>query len=222
MFISEELAEQRIKSSENLLRSVNKSERVPSAPPNPEPPVIEPELVLEDEDHTCDTAQNCGAAPTPNELAALLNMKRRRYMTTQTQASVALFGSLTSRAAAARLFGCSSDHAEDLNKGFTNPLSRELGKHKEELVDEIKRQSKDVRDLAFSRLTKSLTLMTDDMLGTVTDPTKLARVSRDLSTVLDKVMPKEDSVQGGVHFHVWRPEMREEASYETVVVGSQQ
>jgi len=90
------------------------------------------------------------------------------------------------------------------------------GEVKEDLVLEVKDQQDAIRDLAFNRLVKTLGLMDDEKLEAVTDVTKLARVGRDLSSIVDKVTPKAEANTQSVHFHVFRPEARPEQSYEVI------
>jgi hypothetical protein len=144
-------------------------------------------------------------------------------MPKEIQAAAATTAQLTNTRNAANCFDTSYHHADELKHGYTNQEAR-YGEAEpdKDLAVIINRQKREVRDLAFEKLTKALGLITDDKLLALTDPTKLGRLCKDLSGVVDKVLPKEAVNMGGVHFHVWRPEMREEASYETIVVGAQQ
>jgi hypothetical protein len=90
------------------------------------------------------------------------------------------------------------------------------GEVKDTLVTEVKDQQDAIRNLAFNRLVKTLGLMDDEKLEAVTDVTKLARVGRDLSSIVDKVTPKAENNTQSVHFHVFRPEARPEQSYEVI------
>lgn len=234
MFISNEVAQKRLDSSANLLHKIDKrGPRVSSVEPAPEPPdvidpgYLPPEDFLEVEDSTCESAQSAGMAPSPREIQALLNAHRKRLsnrLSTDVQASIAILGSLTTRADAARAFGVHPTTSEDLNKGFTSDNARYGydGKGIRQnlaLVEKINQQKEAVRDLAFEKLTKSLKQMSDEMLQTMTDPVKVAKVARDLSQVVEKVIPKEQVSEQNVHFHVWRPEMAIEADYEVVNVS---
>jgi hypothetical protein len=90
------------------------------------------------------------------------------------------------------------------------------GEVKESLITEVKEQQDAIRNIAFNRLVFTLGLMDDDKLSAIQDATKLARVGRDLSTIVDKVTPKAEASSQSVHFHVYKPEARPENSYEVI------
>jgi hypothetical protein len=41
-----------------------------------------------------------------------------------------------------------------------------------------------------------------------------------MAIVMEKVSPKEHADEGGVHFHIYRPEISNINNYETIEVGS--
>lgn len=154
------------------------------------------------------------------------------------RAGIATTDQLTTARNAGAVWGVHRQHADQLGAGFSsagqryygtdNPIGPDgklipglvSGHHEanKELLAEINLQKKSLRDVAFSRLMKSLGLITDERLEALTDVVKLTRVTRDLSTVYDKAIPREELASGnnGVHFHVWRPEMRAEDAYEVI------
>lgn len=154
------------------------------------------------------------------------------------RAGIATTDQLTTARNAGAVWGVHHHHADSLGAGFTGPAQRYYGtdnavgkdgklipglvsgahEANRELLAEINIQKKSLRDVAFSRLMKSLGLITDEKLEALTDVVKLTRVTRDLSTVYDKAIPREELASGnnGVHFHVWRPEMRAEDAYEVI------
>jgi len=247
MFISDSEADSRLRRSENVLTVIDKESNhkngVPHSvePPSfdipsiPGPPlsgeligeveeVASPET--EEVDGRCQSAKDAGIPMAL--LRKLLDTKHpsgRREgqdnMAPEMRAACATTAQLVNTRTASREFDTSYHHADELKHGYTHQEARydpTISPDKF-LEQEINRQKKEVRDLAFEKLTKALGLISDDKLMAVTDPMKLSRISKDLSGVVDKVLPKESTTLGGVHFHVWRPEMRDEDSYEVVPVG---
>lgn len=230
MFISNDEAERRLNSSENVLRKINKEEDVRSGIQHEEePPVIVPDEVLPIEDMTCASAQSAGLSPVDRILKSLIEgpragrSKNQINMDPAVRAAVATCAQLADTRTAAEAFGTSYHHADELKHGYTNQAARYGGEDPNEaLVAEIDRQKKTIRNIAFEKLQKTLGLISDDKLNSIADPVKLGRLAKDLSQVHDKAMPKETGANlGGVHFHLWKPEMRTEESYETVTVGAQ-
>jgi hypothetical protein len=230
MFISDEEASSRLKSSQNVLNVINKGRaELPSTVPSAQDP---PELPSVDEVEESLTSQYpeieaALEAPDGKFLRKILGMNPsgRKLgipnMPREIQAAVATTAQVATITLAAETFGTSVHHAHELKHGYTNQASQYGGEAPDkQLAAIITQQKKQVRDLAFEKLTKALGLITDDKLILVTDVVKLSRVARDLSGVVEKVLPKEATNTGGVHFHVWRPEMREESSYETIPVSN--
>lgn len=227
MFISEDEAARRLNSTQNILTSLRKEG--PEAPSVPDPEVHEPDEILPADDAQCASAQDI---IKPAALRRLLGIGTnatgygrkvgQREMPKEMQAAAATTAQLVDTRTAAREFDMSYHHADELKHGFTSQDARYNKQDPDKELDIIiKRQKKEVRDLAFSKLTKTLGLMSDDKLTAITDATKLSRVAKDLAGVVDKVLPKEDNGNlGGVHFHVWRPGMKTEEDYETVTVGA--
>jgi hypothetical protein len=232
MFISDSEANERLKSSRNVLTVIDKDGADKAGVEHTqEPPVIVPDEVLEPEDAACSSASGIVNTPDGSLLRKMLGMKATngrkagiKNMPVELQAAAAVTAQVTTLANSASSFGISQHHAHELKHGYTNEESQygyvggkeDPNKALEKVINEQKRQ---VRDLAFEKLTKALGLISDDKLMAITDATKLARLSKDLSGVVDKVLPKEQGIPGGVHFHVWRPEMRTEETYDTIVVG---
>lgn len=245
MFISDSEADSRLRRSENVLTVIDKESNhkngVPHSvePPSFEIPPLRGELVspvaspeteeigeVEEVDGRCQSAKDAGIPMAL--LRKLLDTKHpsgRREgqdnMAPEMRAACATTAQLVNTRTASREFDTSYHHADELKHGYTHQEARydpTISPDKF-LEQEINRQKKEVRDLAFEKLTKALGLISDDKLMAVTDPMKLSRISKDLSGVVDKVLPKESTTLGGVHFHVWRPEMRDEDSYEVVPVG---
>lgn len=150
-------------------------------------------------------------------------MKRGRgaTMSTKERASVGLAGILMGGRRAGLLLGRGQGTSHELRHGFvTQEKMYKTGEQDPDLVDELNLQKKTIRDLAFDRITSAVGLITHEKLEKLADVTKLARVSRDLVTIVDKTLPKEQAINNGVHFHIWKPEMKEESQYETINVNA--
>lgn len=230
MFISEKEANERLHSSKNVLTSIKKDGDSREGEAHTREPLVIPVDDLVPEDQTCASAVGVLEAPDGKFLRRILGMnvstgrkKGQTEMPKELQAACATSAQLTNTKTAANAFGVSYHHADELKHGYTNQADRyDEGKEPDkDLAKIINRQKTQVRDLAFEKLTKTLGLISDDKLQALTDPVKLGRLAKDLSGVVDKVLPKDAVQLGGVHFHVWRPEMRDESSYETVSVGGQ-
>lgn len=227
MFISDEEANRRINSSHNVLTVIDKDgANTVGETHTEEPAVVFPDEVLPAEDLSCASASNILDVPSGALLKKMLGQpgsgrkKGQATMPKEMQAATAVAAQLTTLQNAADVFGTSVHHAHELKHGFTNQEAQYGGKDPDkELERHINVQKNAVRDLAFEKLTKALGLITDVKLEAIVDATKLGRLAKDLSGVVDKVLPKEAIQMGGVHFHVWRPEMRTEDSYKEVSVG---
>lgn len=198
-------------------------------PAGQEPLVVPAEDIIPEEDQTCASAIGVIESPDGKFLRTILGMNKplgrrtgQRGLPKEVQAAAAVTAELVDTRTAAKVFDMSTHHADELKHGFTNQEARYGGEDPDkDLAKVINKQKKAVRDLAFDKLTKTLGLIDDDKLMAVTDPLKLTRMAKDLSGVVDKVLPKEAASVGGIHFHVWRPEMRSESDFETVTVGAQ-
>jgi hypothetical protein len=230
MFISDQEANERLNSSKNVLTVIDKDGDARKGVVHDREPLVIPAEDVAQEDQECASADGILEAPDGKFLKKLLgiNVSTGRKvgqvgMPKEMQAACATTAQLVNTRTAAGAFGVSPHHADELKHGYTNQKDRydETKEPDADLEKIVARQKKDVRDLAFEKLTKTLGLISDEKLLTLTDPTKLGRLARDLSGVVDKVLPKEATQFGGVHFHVWRPDtQREETSYPVVNVGA--
>lgn len=69
------------------------------------------------------------------------------------------------------------------------------------------------------KLRKVVDAIDDDKIAAIESPLELGRLARDLSQVSQGMSPKENEVDGGVHFHVYRPEVRETSSYPIINIS---
>ena len=228
MFISEQEAVERLNSSRNVLTRVNKDEPIDKGVPHlQEPPIIEPDEVLPADDQLCASAE--GVIQTDMKLVRKMlgltspgKPKGQSNAPLEIQAACATTAQMVGTRQAAQAFDFSYHHADELKHGYTNQETRynPAVDPNELLKNEVNNQKKVIRDLAFQKLTAVLGILDDDKIKALSDPVKIARVGRDLSTIHEKALPREEqNDRSGVHFHIWKPEMREEDSYPVVRVG---
>jgi hypothetical protein len=61
--------------------------------------------------------------------------------------------------------------------------------------------------------------LTEEKIDQVDSPLELARLGKDLAVITQSMGPKDEQQEGGVHFHVYRPELKQVNNYETITVG---
>jgi hypothetical protein len=77
-------------------------------------------------------------------------------------------------------------------------------------------------EAAAARLEQTLGLLTPEKLATIKRVTNIAKVGKDLAVIMEKCTPREDGDAGGVHFHIYQPEINQEENYTVVNVGAKQ
>lgn len=124
---------------------------------------------------------------------------------------------------AGRIFGISDKQSEAYSKGYRS--GAELGLNpsrstppKPELRRRINILREEIAEQAAGKLRSTLGMLTDEKLSRIQKATNITKVARDLATVLERATPKEDENRGGVHFHIYRPDMQAAHDYETVTI----
>jgi len=136
-------------------------------------------------------------------------------------ASLGLSRLLLGGTATEQMFGVSQPVLSHLTQGYTGPIEKKKGNRKDDLLDEIYSQGQEVSKRAFSKLIRSLDLVTEDKLGEIKDVGKLVSVAKSLSGIIKDVTPKDGNLNdGGVHFHIYRPEQNDESTYDVIEVGA--
>lgn len=213
MFISESEARQRLQSSTNLLTRVNRDNSIvpvqSEVPLPPPPPNLTPE---EEEKEEFDLARAL-AGDRPRRIP-----KRRK--TEEEQAAIGLTAALISQRGAASMFDMSTAQCNNLEHSFTNTGSRYDGSlPKESLQRKMDANREVVLDRAFEKLLNALDLLTPQQLRGIKKSTEISRIATDMSRIITAVAPKELPDNATVHFHVWRPEMKEVQHYDVIEVG---
>lgn len=145
-----------------------------------------------------------------------------RNRTDAENAAVAVTSLMLGSTATEEIFGVSSAQQSILKQGHTGSVAATQGKKpKEALLEEIHRQGGKIVTKAFGRLDKVLDQLSDEKLMAVGKATDLTKIATGMAKVIQSMTPKETNVEeGGVHFHIYRPEQKQLSDYEMVVVGA--
>lgn len=244
MFISEEESHRRLNDPRNVLTQVDRggvSAPVPELPDSVLPALPDSTSPLE----TPEQEESSQSRDSSSELDPTLLLKMAqaiesgdarpgrkaaiRNRSIEENASIALTSILLGNGPTQEMFGTDASVQNALTHGFTGSGTRygnakQVKKApKEELLDEIYNQGREVSNRAFKKLIKSLDLIDGPQgpsLHDIKDITKLTRVAKDLSGIIKDVTPKEGNLDsGGVHFHIYAPEQNAEEHYDTVEVN---
>lgn len=220
MFISHKAAEARLRSSRNTLRE--------------RPSIGDPEQLLEEtveipESGRLERDEDEETKEVNTDLSALDALiyphRKPSYRgKLEAQVGVAELGLvLPNRASAAALSGLGLSQVKAYERGLqtsaqvhqphttTNPaLKRKVDALKEVLAEK-----------AAGRIGDCLDLLDNEKLSKVKRATNLSRIAKDMASVLEKCEPKDKAVEGGVHFHIWKPEINVEQNYQTVTIGGE-
>jgi hypothetical protein len=143
--------------------------------------------------------------------------KRRFRMNTEAQEAIGQVAAMTTQQTAADLFGLSQaqTHAYDNGASSSNHVAR--GEHKQDLKARLDKFRELLAAKAAIRLHETLDTLDEDKLRSVKKATNLSRIAKDMATVMRNVEERLDRNQGDtVHFHVWKPDMKPESSYDVV------
>lgn len=229
MFISQREAEERLKEDRNIFREpltdlpetgdrneVAKIDK-PFKPGDPEE-FDTPEVEEDDPD---------SSGISLSHLDHLLNPRRpgrARYQgRLESQVAIAETEIIAGSAIAARTFGLSVPQTIAYSQGQrSNSELHPSGNGappKPELLARINKTKQELAVKAANRLDLTLNALTPQKISQIKRATNLSKVAKDMSVILDKCTPKDEGDKGGVHFHIYRPELRAETSYTTVNVG---
>lgn len=137
------------------------------------------------------------------------------------QRSIAQTSLLIGQTSAAHIFGNSVPQVHAYENGLQSSAQITNGKPVTSGIDKIVKELKQELALkAATRLGEVLDVLDGDRIKRVKRATDLARVGKDMAVILDKVSPREDHMQGGVHFHIIKPETAPISDYKVIEVGS--
>lgn len=238
MFLSDEEASRRLNDPRNLLSRVDRAPSTPLPAAEPDAPVI-PDIE-EDLSESIKSPIKESASSEPKELCdptMLLQLDKIiangdsrpgrkpgiRNRTVEENGSIGLMSHLLGGSATEKLVGVDPTMQHIIKDGYTSSVqhTKKLAP-KDELLDEIYSQGREVTSRAFKKLITSLDLIDDPQhrLQDIKDITKLVGVAKGLSGIVKDMTPKEAGPQeGNVHFHIYAPERNTEDAYEVVEVG---
>jgi hypothetical protein len=75
--------------------------------------------------------------------------------------------------------------------------------------------------MAFQRLETVLDCLDEQKIRKVDKARDLGSLGVQISTIAEKMLPKEMQSDNNVHFHMYRPEVKAESEYEKVEVGEE-
>lgn len=234
MFVTRRDAETRLSSPANALRKkdacLSDNDReipntvdIPDAavlhdvPPAPLPASAEEYYEESDElpESTHPDDQTMG--PMLDKLDHLLNPRvagRARYMgNLASQVAIAETDLILGQAATSNIFDLATAQVQAYREGNGTTGGRSPNS---ELKRRIEKSKEVIAEKAAARLDATLDALTPVKLSQVKRATNLAKIGKDMAVILEKVSPKESGEEKGVHFHIFRPEFKQENHYETV------
>jgi len=140
---------------------------------------------------------------------------------TEAQVAIGETALVVGQSQAGRLFGLSNEQSLAYERALSS--TADITNHtppnpsRKKQIDEFREV---LAAKAAERLGDTLELLDTPKLKAVKRATNLSRIAKDMATIVEKVSPKETVDQGGVHFHIYKPEISVEQNYKVVTVGS--
>lgn len=132
-----------------------------------------------------------------------------------TQIAVGTTGVLLGPTASSHLFGLSKEQVRAYQNGMGSTAEYTDEPHNKTRSERMKTVKDTLAEMAAGRLESALVALTDDKIEKEKYATGIARVAKDMAIIIDKVT-KNDVEEQGIHFHIFRPEMKTVAQYNTV------
>lgn len=226
MFTTREQSESRRTSQENVF-----GERFSPSSVFRDKQVIVPEIVTptfvedtpgDDESHR--DAEEVVASGGDSDFTKLLRDNRQRAIVRHgtmrgrpdLQATVGLTADLIGNKEAGAMFGLSHDHTSGLSNGQASGAERGgYAAENKELKSRLGQMKNDLALKAADKLDSALDALSDTKITSIKHATNIARVAKDMAVIIDKVT-KDNSREEGIHFHLYRPEMKTVQNYGTV------
>ena len=244
MWISEEVAQARIRSSANILNRVSRDEAAPAdypvavpVLPSDLPPAEHPdfaERAPESEQQTPEAIASLAAEAIiatsddlePGVLAALkatieLGRPKRLPLSHKEAADAVVVGHLVGFDHSAAIFDRSKRHLEQTGThGNQHHAPGQLTPNADvALIVEAERTK--LRTKAYDRLNHTLDCLSNEKINKVERARELTAIAVQLATVADKMLPKDMRSEENVHLHIFRPPVKQQSEYEIVEVGEQ-
>jgi hypothetical protein len=205
MWISEEDGDIRLNSNRNLLNRVQRESDYDEVS-------LEPQIPAAPED--------CIDPAMQSQVEAAVRRPRRAtgpILTRQEAADAVIVGKLAGKDLAAQLFQKQPDHI----RLMTDKETQSHNGTEQTLTRLIEGQRTKIRDLAFDRLNTIMECLDETKIKSVTKARELSHIGVQVATIAEKMLPKEMQADQNVHFHMFRPPVKEESEYERVEVGEE-
>lgn len=216
MFVSQKAAKERLASKQNVFREEHSS----GAPDSTPAPEVLPEVLPEEKPESAPRGRVGLVGPPLLDIQRMNSLVFRegeqgfdhkwKYAgNDEAKLTIAKTAILVGKREAAQTFGIS----EESVRTYTRDLP-------EEKKDELNEFRKELSMKAAQRLGETLELLDGEKLSKVKRATNLSKIAKDMASIVEKVTPKDSGDAGGVHFHIYKPEMNVEQNYKVVNVGS--
>jgi len=217
MIVSRKIAEDRLSSGRNRLRSSD----VP-VPDSSLQEVVDDERPAEESLDAPPATNKPELALDLSSLDKLLEHRGGYRGQLDNQVGIAETASIIGRAGARDIFGISSSQVQAYDRGLqsTRDITHPEGNTNPELKRRVDAAKERIAELAVGKLGDTLELLTTNKLSKVGKATNLTKVGKDLAVILDKVTPRTETEKGNhVHFHVFRPPTLDVSAYKQVTIG---
>jgi len=249
MWISEDIAQARIRSSANILSRVNRDESAPADYPVAIPVLPDPDSTSEPEpegfiseighangdgqrsaDELASIAAEAILATSddlePGVLESLratlaLGRPRKMPLTHREAADAVVVGQMVGFEHSAAIFDRSRRHLEQTGTHGNQVHTPGYITPNHDVAIMIEAERTKLRTKAYDRLNHTLDCLSNEKINKVEKARELTSIAVQLATVADKMLPKDMRQEENVHLHIFRPEVRKQSDYEIVEVGEQ-
>jgi hypothetical protein len=167
-----------------------------------------------------------GPAISLSHLDSLINPKlngRAHYMgQLENQVAIGETALILGPTRTSHLMGLGTEQTRAYREGLTTQtegIAGTVNTIKPELRKRLTIVKERLAEQAAHRLGLTLDALSPDKISSIKRATNISKVAKDMASILEKCTEKEKVDTGGVHFHVYRPEMHNEMNYTTVNVG---
>jgi len=247
MWISEEVAQARIRSSANILSRVQRDEAAPADYPVPIPDLpdfssttTEPdpgafhETGSESSERSAEDLASLAAEAImateedlePSVLESLkatlaLGRPRKMPLSHKEAADAVVVGHLVGFDHSANIFDRTKRHLEQTGTHGNQHHAPGQITPNADVAIMIEAERTKLRTKAYDRLNHTLDCLSNEKINKVEKARELTSIAVQLATVADKMLPKDMRSEENVHLHIFRPEVRKQSDYEIVEVGEQ-
>jgi len=245
MWISEDIAQARIRSSANILNRVNRDETTPADYPVAIPVLPElgghvtpePEAFHESEQQVERSAADLASLAAeailatsddlePGVLESLkatlaLGRPRKMPLSHKEAADAVVVGQLINFDHSASIFDRTKRHLEQTGTHGNQHHAPGMITPNADVAIMIEAERTKLRTKAYDRLNHTLDCLSNEKINKVEKARELTSIAVQLATVADKMLPKDMRQEENVHLHIFRPEVRKQSEYEIVEVGEQ-